>query len=148
MLRTALPDDVYAMAHIEHAAFSDPWPASGFRELLAASAARVTIAERAGTVVGYTVMIVAADEAELANIAVRDTERGEGLGRRLLDAALAAAVGEGVLSVYLEVRESNTAARGLYTSVGFLTSGRRARYYDKPTEDALLMRWVAPFAGR
>ncbi len=144
VLRKALPDDVYAMAHIEHAAFSDPWPASGFRELLAASAARVTIADRAGTIVGYTVMMIAADEAELANIAVRDTERGLGLGRRLLDAALAAAVGEGVRWVYLEVRESNAAARGLYTSAGFTVIGRRARYYDKPTEDALLMRWDAP----
>ncbi len=142
-LRQARADDVYAMAHIESVAFSDPWPASGFRDLLASSAARVTVAEREGTVLGYTVMIVAADEAELANIAVRETERGLGLGRRLLEAALAAAVEDGVIAVYLEVREANAAARSLYTSVGFKTAGRRVGYYDKPREDALIMRWDA-----
>lgn len=135
------------MAHIEATAFSDPWPVSGFRELLATSAARVTIAERDGTTVGYTVMMVAADEAELANIAVLETERGQGLGRRMLEAALSAALKEGVCSVYLEVRESNTAARGLYASLGFAVAGRRARYYSKPAEDALLMHWRAPQAG-
>ena len=142
-LRTARADDVYAMAHIESVAFSDPWPASGFRDLLASSAARVTVADRQGTVLGYTVMMVAADEAELANIAVRETERGLGLGRRLLEAALAAAVQERVAAVFLEVRESNAAARSLYASVGFRLAGRRAGYYDKPREDALIMRWDA-----
>ena len=39
----------------------------------------------------------------------------------------------------LEVRESNTAAIGLYTSMGFADAGRRKRFYRDPEEDAVIM---------
>jgi ribosomal-protein-alanine N-acetyltransferase len=42
--------------------------------------------------------------------------------------------------VFLEVRESNGGARALYASRGFEVAGRRAKYYRKPVEDALVLR--------
>ena len=47
---------------------------------------------------------------------------------------------EGVRALYLEVRDSNAAARALYGSLGFTQVGRRRGYYQHPTEDALLLR--------
>ena len=41
-------------------------------------------------------------------------------------------------SVFLEVRESNTAARGLYEKLAFHQTGRRKSYYCAPLEDAIL----------
>ncbi len=81
-------------------------------------------------------------EAGLIDIRVLSHHQGSGIGRRLLSEALHQLGAEQVTTVYLEVRESNIAARKLYTSLGFLPEGRRAAYY--PTvdgrEDAVLMR--------
>ena len=46
----------------------------------------------------------------------------------------------GAEEIFLEVRASNASAIGLYSSEGFETVGRRARYYVRPIEDALVMR--------
>ncbi len=140
-LRNARVSDIPALVRIEAAAFSDPWPASGFRALLDARTTRMTVAEREGEVLGYSVVIVVQDEAELANIAVTERARGEGIGRQLLTAALEAARAERVESMYLEVRESNSAARSLYESLGFSPAGRRRGYYQEPEEDALVLVW-------
>jgi ribosomal-protein-alanine N-acetyltransferase len=48
----------------------------------------------------------------------------------------------GARAVYLEVRESNLAARRLYAAEGFVPVGRRPRYYRRPTEDAIVLRAV------
>jgi ribosomal-protein-alanine N-acetyltransferase len=146
-LRPARASDISALVRIEAAAFSDPWPASGFRSLLDARTTRMTVAERDGELLGYSVVIVVQDEAELANIAVAEQARGEGIGRQLLTAVLNAARVEGVASMYLEVRESNTAARSLYESLGFAPVGRRRRYYQEPDEDALVLVWRAGAGG-
>lgn len=144
-IRPATVSDVAIMAEIEHAAFSDPWPASAFRDLLAASHARVCVAVDAhDRAVGYCVLLQAADEAEIANIAVAATHRDRGIAGRLLDVAIAETTITGVTSVYLEVRLSNTAARALYRSRGFEQVGRRAAYYRFPTEDALVLRRDQP----
>jgi ribosomal-protein-alanine N-acetyltransferase len=58
----------------------------------------------------------------------------------LLDAALADARSRGAAVVYLEVRDSNAAARALYLSRGFSEVGRRRSYYRRPVEDAVVMR--------
>jgi ribosomal-protein-alanine N-acetyltransferase len=46
----------------------------------------------------------------------------------------------GVATVFLEVRESNSAARRLYGALGFAQVGRRRNYYRRPTEDAVVLR--------
>jgi ribosomal-protein-alanine N-acetyltransferase len=90
-------------------------------------------------VAGYSVLIFAADEAELANLAVAAAERRLGIGRILLDDVIAEAGTRGANRIYLEVRESNAAARALYSQAGFREMGRRRRYYSAPVEDAVIM---------
>jgi ribosomal-protein-alanine N-acetyltransferase len=58
----------------------------------------------------------------------------------MLDAVLIEMARRGVANAYLEVRESNKAARRLYESRGFREIGRRERYYRRPVEDALVLR--------
>ncbi|HYW33235.1 MAG TPA: ribosomal protein S18-alanine N-acetyltransferase [Gemmatimonas sp.] len=144
-LRDACEADVAAMARIEAVAFSDPWPASAFSGLLEASHAMITVAvDATNEPVGYCVLLAAADEGEIANIAVVPSRRGQGVGARLLDNALRSAEHVGIRSVYLEVRTSNHAARDLYASRGFLAVGRRRAYYRNPLEDALVLRRTEP----
>jgi ribosomal-protein-alanine N-acetyltransferase len=136
---------VEAVAGIEAGAFSDPWPASAFAELLGRAYARLRVAIATdGTVCGYCVLLRAADEGEIANIATAPPVRQQGVAGRLLDDALAAADADGAESVYLEVRVSNDAARALYASRGFRLVGRRRGYYDRPAEDALVLRRTRP----
>lgn len=148
-IRRAEPGDLPAVTAIERGSFSDPWSASAFLALLERSEALFCVATtpRAGEagegreeVIGFTVGYVALDQAELANVAVRAEARGRGVGRRLVEHVIRECAHRGALELFLEVRESNAAARGLYRSEGFSEIGRRRRYYERPVEDALILR--------
>lgn len=139
VLRPMREADLRQVLHIERRSFTIPWSDTTFRGLLRRQSATLLVAERAGEVVGYAALWFAADEAELGDLAVLPEARGRGLGRRLLDAALAEAMRRGAKKVYLEVRESNAAARRLYERAGFTTAAVRSDYYTEPREDAILM---------
>jgi len=106
------------------------------------------VAERGdGRLAGYIVMWFLVDEAEIANLAVSPDARGRRVGALLLDAAIADAERRGIGTFFLEVRDSNRAARALYESRGFEEIARRRRYYRAPVEDALVMRRRRVTAG-
>ena len=79
-------------------------------------------------------------ECELANLAIARLLQRRGLGAQLLEEAMARARAKGCREMFLEVRESNTAGMHLYSSAGFQAVGRRARYYARPIEDAIVMK--------
>jgi len=74
---------------------------------------------------------------ELENIVVAAGSQRRGVGKMLLQAFIAAAGAHKAKSIFLEVRESNAAARALYKNCGFSITGRRKSYYKDPSEDAL-----------
>ena len=82
----------------------------------------------------------AAQLNQLKNVAVAGEARQRGLGKVLVEAALARVRQRGARECFLEVRESNLVARRLYEGLGFASIGRRRRYYSRPVEDALVMR--------
>jgi ribosomal-protein-alanine N-acetyltransferase len=140
-LRPATPRDIDAIAAIEHSAFSDPWSAASFEGLLRSPRALLTVAEDAQrAVAGYSVLLLAGPDGDLANLAVAPRSRGRGIGRLLLAGVLDAARAAGVQHVYLEVRDSNERAIALYVAAGFRQFGRRRRYYRDPVEDARVLR--------
>jgi ribosomal-protein-alanine N-acetyltransferase len=150
-LRAARSGDIDAILEIERASFPDPpWSRNSFVVLLDNPRVSFTVAST-GTqqsrgapgdmVLGYVVTWTAADEAEIANLAVKPDHRRMGIGRLLLEASISAAHAAGARCLYLDVRESNVAARTLYETRGFVAVGRRVKYYRNPTEDALVLRW-------
>jgi ribosomal-protein-alanine N-acetyltransferase len=145
-LRRATAEDVPAVAALERLSFSDPWSPDSFAQLVRNPDAFFMVADRGATgdppepPIGYLVAWFVLDEGEVANVAVAAAARGTGVGARLLDAALAEAGRRGTAQLFLEVRESNTVARQLYASRGFVELGRRRRYYRQPVEDALVLR--------
>ena len=142
VVRVARRDDVDDVAAIERRAFSDPWSANSFRALFGNPLVHFAVAEDSitGRILGYVVTWFVLDEGEIANLAVSDERRRAGIGARLLDHALDVARERRCQVVFLEVRESNAAARALYASRGFEVAGRRSKYYRKPVEDALVLR--------
>ena len=143
-MRTMRPADLPAVMRIERRSFTMPWQEATFRALMRRPSAALLMAElaerAATTVVGFSVLWFAADEAELGDLAVDPEFRGRGIGRLLLEASIATARQRAAGVLYLEVRESNLAARALYDGHGFETVGRRPGYYSEPREDACVMR--------
>lgn len=95
---------------------------------LGSSFARRAINSREETI-GFTLARAAGPEVELLLIAVNPLQRGKGVGRLLLEAACRDSWRRGAGEIFLEVRENNAAARGLYSQVGFVDIGRRPNYY-------------------
>lgn len=135
-----------AVHAIEQAAFSDPWSARDFRECVTSDVVFLVAAEPEG-IVGYLIAQDAADEGEILNLAVAPARQHGGIGRALVQRALALLGGRGVQRVFLEVRESNAAARALYATLGFQEVGRRRGYYRRPIEDAIVLRAAIPADG-
>jgi ribosomal-protein-alanine N-acetyltransferase len=78
---------------------------------------------------GFTLSRIAAGEAELLLVAVGPSLRRRGIGRLLVDQVVEDARHRGAMTMFLEVRENNAAARQLYHALGFVDVGRRANYY-------------------
>ena len=148
LLRAAGASDLADVAAIELACFSsDPWPLRSFEAFVGRPGVTFLVAEdrqRGGCLAGYGVLLWAADEAEVLNLAVPEDARRRGVGTALLRRLVEEARERGSRTIYLEVRESNTAAIGLYQSQGFVPVGRRRGYYQRPVEDALILQRVEP----
>ncbi len=92
------------------------------------------IAETRRAIAGFLIWrVTAPDEAEILNLAVDPAFRRRGAAQALI-AALTSP------EIFLEVRESNRAARALYTKAGFREAGLRFGYYHDPPEAAIVMR--------
>ncbi len=124
---------------IEFDSFSTPWDSSFFKKMLGDSRTRSIVALVKDRVVGYAVFWVVEGYAELGDIAVDAGWRGRGIGDALLMGVVDVCRIMGAVSLFLEVRESNRAALGLYRKMGFSEITRRKDYYTKPVEDAIIL---------
>ena len=132
--------DVDAVAAIEQATFARPWSRDSFRrELTRNAVARYLVAEENGEILGYAGAWVILDESHITNIAVREAARGRGIGKKLTAELLQVLSNLGACYATLEVRVSNVRAQNLYKSLGFVSVGKRKRYYEDNNEDAFLM---------
>ena len=136
-IRIATGEDVARLAELSAANMDDPWNERSFLETIASDNARVYIL---GDYLGYAVVYVNTDEAELPQIAIDTPHRGCGYGGRLLRFVMQDALERGADNLYLEVRAGNEAAIRLYESQGMEENGRRPGFYSEPTEDALLYK--------
>ena len=97
------------------------------------------MAEKAGRAAGYLLAYTAADETEIARIAVVKELQRQGVARTLLAELEAICRTESIAKILLDVRSGNEAARSLYEKAGFTEDGIRQRFYENPDEDAVLM---------
>jgi len=100
-----------------------------------------------GDVLGFLAARGLGLEWEIENIVIANSAQRRGLGTRLVQEVLERAQTQGAQAVLLEVRESNRAARGLYSKLGFVESGRRKSYYRNPGEDAVLYTRIVTAAA-
>jgi ribosomal-protein-alanine N-acetyltransferase len=145
-IRTARVSDIDALVVLETTVFeADRISRKSFRHLVETDTATVLIAEAAGRLAGYAVVLFRKGNAgaRLYSIAAAPGA-GNGYGRKLLHAAEHAARDRGCRSLRLEVRHDNDRARILYEKNGYRLIGELAGYYadgatafkyEKPLED-------------
>ena len=106
------------------------------------------VVEQGGCVVGFVCFRVVGEEAELLNLAVLPSFRGQGIGAFLVRQTLLEVAEKGGQRIFLEVRDVNLPALRLYERLGFEQVGRRPGYYTNPPADALLLqRWLTRSSG-
>lgn len=144
-VRAATPADIPALLTLERSSpAAAHWKETDYRQLFAEGTNHVTIVIGDDYVQGFIVGRDLGPEWEIENIVVAASAQRQGLGTRLVQALQNQAQAQGAQAVFLEVRESNQAARRLYSKLGFVESGRRKSYYGNPQEDALLYKKLFP----
>lgn len=137
------PEDCRQVEELYQACFSHPWTLHAIEEMFTVEGYVSLVAEEEEHIVGYIGMKTVCDEADITNVAVAPSVRRQGIAHTLLERLLTEAEKGDICSIFLEVRVSNDPAITLYQHAGFEDCGRRKNYYDKPTEDALIMVWKA-----
>jgi len=152
ILRNLCERDLDAILYIEAGAYSHPWTRTNFLDSLNSQYPMqglfVPCAQTGeDSLVGYFVAMKGVDEVHLLNLTVAPDYQRRGYAKHLLNLLREWAVHNELTWIWLEVRQSNTAAIALYTSYGFLKSGVRKNYYplgikgSQEREDALLMSY-------
>ncbi len=124
------------VAEIEKVCFSRPWNEISIEAELQNEFSKFYVAVENGRGVGYVGLYALTGEADIVRVAVLPEYRQKGIARAVLSKSLESVEGD----VFLDVRESNTAAINLYKSLGFYDTGVRKDYYSNPTENAVLMK--------
>ncbi len=148
-LRPAGPADIAALVRIERACFTrgEAFTRRQVQDLVANPRIVCTVAEQGGRLLGWSVVMTRRHREHLSgrlyNLAVDPGAQGGGLGRVLLDDAIATLTCRGVRSMYLEVACDNAGAIGLYERRGFQCV-RVLRDYFATGIHALSMRLILP----
>ena len=132
--------DLAEVARLEKSLYEFPWSLGNFRDSVTAGY-DCWVVTHGEAVIGYTILMVALDEAHLLNFAIAPEWHNQGIGRAFLGHMVQVARDAGAQIIYLEVRPSNLAARHLYRKLGFQQIAIRPEYYPARhgREDALFL---------
>lgn len=147
VVEEAGPDSYPVLADLHERSFPSGWSADDLAVLARQPGVVILQARRASaygsrSVIGFLILRVAADEAEVLTIAVDPRQRRRGIGEVLMRAALSRLYADRVASLFLEVDAANAGALALYRKLGFRKVGERRGYYRDSDGDggALVMR--------
>lgn len=133
--------DVEAVSSIEEECFSMPWKPNDFRDMIKNDNMSYYVLEKDGVIIGGAGIREIVGDGEITNVAITESERGNGYSYLLLEALLNKGRELGCSNFTLEVRVSNEAAIKCYKRLGFVSEGVRPNFYSHPVEDALIM-WI------
>lgn len=131
--------DMLQIANITQESFTSPWSIKSFLAEYENPQSIFKVAEIDNEIIGYILVKVILDEAEILSLAIKTSFRRKGIASALLKDVILK-LKDIVKICYLEVRISNTEAINLYKKLGFKEYGIRKDYYIAPQEDALLMK--------
>ncbi|HEM2768976.1 TPA: ribosomal protein S18-alanine N-acetyltransferase [Streptococcus suis] len=112
-----------------------PWTLEQIASSMSSQDEDYYLAYKGQELVGFLAVQTVLDEMEILQIAVKADFQRLGIASQLM-----AAVMDWEGDIFLEVRESNSAAQALYTRQHFTKIGKRKDYYRHPVEDAVIMK--------
>jgi len=133
-------EDLDRVCELEESSFSMPWKKADFEDLIAEDESVYLVILKDDVLVGTAGYTFNGFEGYINNVVIDESCRGQGLGRLLMEALLEKGRADGVKEFTLEVRVGNVPANRLYESLGFVSEGIRKNFYERPTEDANVMR--------
>jgi ribosomal-protein-alanine N-acetyltransferase len=136
--RSADASDLDAIHHLECDSFPAPWRREFFESELQASGRFSLVATHGDRIIGYVFAMWLFEEMHVNKIAVVKSERRRGIARLLMEHCLAFAREHEVVTISLEVRQSNQGAQDFYRSIDFKPAYIRPKYYPDG-ESAVVM---------
>jgi ribosomal-protein-alanine acetyltransferase len=142
-IRIASEADLENIMQIEKACFgNDAWSKSNMKSEILAPHTTYVVAEESNSLIGYAGLskLASSTSCDIQTIAVSESHRGLGVGRKLMESLLAFARAQKAKEVFLEVREDKPTPQKLYLSLGFKAIDRRENYYQPDGVAAIVMR--------
>ncbi len=128
-----------AAAKTEAVCLDTAWSESQIADVSGNPSYAYFVAHDCGELCGICSCIFSVDDGEILNLAVLPEKRRLGLGKALLECAIAEARKRGCNTLSLEVASRNEAALALYSLCGFKKAGLRRGFYSKQNDDAVIM---------
>ncbi len=139
-LRQMRIKDITIVLSIEKQLFSSPWQKDMFLQEIKTGHAFVAIEKTKNTIAGYICGMMLYDEFNITNLAVCKAFQRQGLAETMVKFIIGQLIRHRCYKFFLEVRESNLPALAFYRKLGFSIIGKRNKYYNHPSEDALMMQ--------
>lgn len=138
-------EDILAISKMEEECFpQEPWSFQMLASSFQSESFCGIVAEDGGEIVGYGGITIAADTADIDNVAVAEPFRLGGIGTAIINKLIEIAKERGAKKVFLEVRVSNAAAMGIYLKCGFKGVYARTRYYSDGEDCLVMARTISP----
>ena len=142
-IRDLMESDINKVMEIENLCFVAPWKKEDIlRELKENKFAHLLVATINEEVVGYVDFWVTFDSATICQIAVHPNYQRQHIGSLLLEEVLKECYAKKVLTITLEVRESNSKGINFYTKHGFNQFLIKPNYYTNGENAIYMMRGV------
>ncbi len=142
----ATANDVERLSSLHCSLFQDGWSTRDFTTFINNDKDLVLVSRNKETdhVVGFIVVRMVLDEAEILTIGISEDYQRSGAGIKLYGELEEILIKKNVATLFLELRRSNHAAAGLYKKAGFKLVAMRKDYYRSLSgakrEDALVMK--------
>lgn len=139
IIRKLESQDAEQIGALAREIFTMPWSVNAFAALAEDKNSLFLVAEDEGQIVGGCGLTHILDEGDIHNVMVSPAYRGRGIATHMLRELLEEGYSRGMNEFTLEVRVSNETAIRVYEKLGFVSEGIRPRFYENPTEDAMIM---------
>ena len=137
--KSIVTKDIGNILAIEESIFSHPWNRSKFISSINNSNVIKQAILIDKEIMGYSLVSIAADSADILNICIDNQYQQQGLGYKLFKYVENKLKKLKVNSIFIEVRESNIQALDFYQKLGFEYIDTRKKYYSNH-ENAKILR--------
>lgn len=147
IIREMIGEDLEQVEAIEKSVFSVPWSFNSIKEAMEMPDNIYIVCEEDGCIAGYCGMWTVLGEGNIVSVAVGEKYRRRGIAKEMMEDLISRGLQKNVNVFFLEVRQSNEAAKHLYEISGFRNIGVRKNFYEKPCEDACVMSRIISDSG-